>query len=66
MGNCITSIKEINRIDFSEMFSYMNASEDILNKDPSGMYLKMDEESKNYYRSVIGKISKRNKIFRKP
>lgn len=62
MGNCITSIKEINRIDFSEMFSYMNASEDILNKDPSGMYLKMDEESKNYYRRIIERTAKKSKI----
>lgn len=62
MGNCITSIKEINRIDFSEIFGYMNASEDILKKDPSGIYNKMDEESKSYYRSIIEKKSRKYKI----
>ena len=62
MGNCITSIKEINRIDFSEVFSYMNASEDILRKDPSGIYSKMDEESKGYYRRIIEKKARKNKI----
>jgi cyclic beta-1,2-glucan synthetase len=62
LGNCITSIKEMNRIDFSEIFSYMNASEEILKLDPSGIYKNMEEESKNYYRSVIEKKSKKTKI----
>ena len=62
MGNCITSIKEINRIDFSEMFSYMNVSEDLLKKDPAKIYSKMDEESKNYYRGIIEKKSKKSKL----
>ena len=62
MGNCITSIKEINRIDFSEMFSYMNVSEELLKQDPSGEYPKMDEESKNYYRSLLEKKAKKSKI----
>ena len=62
MGNCITSIKDINRIDFSELFSYMNASEELLKLDPSGIYNNMDEESKSYYRSTIEKKSKKTKI----
>ncbi len=62
MGNCITSIKEINRIDFSELFSYMNASEELLKLDPSGIYNNMDEESKGYYRGIIEKKSKKTKI----
>ena len=62
MGNCITSIKEINRIDFSEIFNYMNASEDILKLDPAGIYSKMDEESKCYYRGRIEKKAKKTKI----
>lgn len=62
MGNCITSIKEINRIDFSEVFGYMNASEEILKQDPSGIYNKMDEESKSYYRRLIEKKARKSKI----
>ena len=62
MGNCINSIKEINRIDFVENYSYMNAAEDILKLDPAGIYLKMDEESKAYYRLEIEKIAKKYKL----
>ncbi len=62
MGNCITSIREINRVDFSELFSYMNASEEILKLDPSGVYNNMDEESKSYYRRIIDEKSKKSRI----
>lgn len=62
IGNCITSIKEINRIDFSELFSYMNASEDILKLDPAGIYTKMDEESKSYFRQIIERKARKSKI----
>ena len=62
MGNCISSIKEINRINFTEIFSYMNAAEEILKLDPAEVYPNMDEESKNYYREIIEKKSKKTKI----
>ena len=62
MGNCITSIKAINRINFSELFGYINISEEILKMDPAGVYAIMDQESKNYYRGIIEKISKKSKI----
>ena len=62
MGNCITSIKEINRIDFSEIFNYINASEEILKQDPAGVYSKMDEESKSYYRRKIESKAKKSKM----
>ncbi len=62
LGNCITSIKEINRINFSEIFTYMNASEEILKLDPAGVYTNMDEESKNFYRRIIEKKARKSKI----
>ena len=62
MGNAICSIKEINRINCIENYSYMNAAEDILRLDPSGVYSQMDEETKSYYRREIEKISKKYKL----
>lgn len=61
-GNCIISIKTINRINFSELFSYINISEEILKMDPAGVYEAMDQDSKSYYRSQIEEISKKSKI----
>ncbi len=62
IGNCITSIKSVNRISFSELFSYINVSEEILRMDPAGVYEQMDQDSKSYYRSKIEEISKKSKI----
>ena len=61
-GNCITSIKAVNRISFSELFSYINISEEILKMDPAGVYSEMDQDSKSYYRSKIEELSKKSKI----
>lgn len=62
IGNGITSIKAINRTSFSELFGYINVSEEILKMDPAGVYEFMDQDSKSYYRSKIEEISKKSKI----
>ena len=62
MGNCITSIKKIQRINFLEIFEKINGVEEILKLDPANVYDKMDSKTKDYYRQTIKEISKRSKI----
>ncbi len=62
VGNCIKSLKDISRIDFTELLGKMNGTEEILSKDPAGIYKNMEQESKNYYKSIIEKMSKKSKI----
>ncbi len=62
MGNSITSIKEIQRINFLEIFEKINGVEEILKQDPSEVYSKMDYKTKEYYRGKIKEISKKTKI----
>ena len=62
MSNSITSIKEINRLNFLEIFEKINGVEEILKQDPSGVYAKMDYKTKEYYRNTIKEISKKTKI----
>ena len=62
MGNSITSIKEIQRINFLEIFEEINGVEEILKKDPAQVYNKMDYKTKDYYRGKIKEISKKTKI----
>ncbi len=62
IGNSITSIKKIQRINFLEIFEKINGVEEILRQDPSGVYEKMDDKTKEYYRSRIKEISKKTKI----
>lgn len=62
IGNCIKSIKDLQRINFTEIFEEINGVEMILKKDPANVYDKMDHKTKEYYRNVIKEIAKKNKI----
>ena len=62
MGNSITSIKTIQRINFLEIFEKINGVEEILKEDPAQVYNKMDYKTKEYYRGKIKEISKKTKI----
>lgn len=62
MGNSITSIKEIQRINFLEIFEKINGVEEILKQDPVQVYSNMDYKTKDYYRGKIKEISKKTKI----
>ena len=53
ISNYITSIKEIQRIDFLEIFQKLNGVEEILNEDPANVYIKMEHNTKAYYRNKI-------------
>lgn len=62
LGNSITSLKEILRVNFLSLFEQINGVEEILKNDPSGIYSKMDYKTKEYYRNVIKEISEKTKI----
>ena len=62
MGNSIVSIKEMQRINFLEIFEQINGVEEILRKDPANIYSKMDYKTKDLYRNRIKEISKQTKI----
>lgn len=62
IGNSITSIKSIQRINFIDIFEQINQVDDILNNDPANVYEIMDYKTKIYYRNVIQEISKKTKI----
>ena len=62
IGNSITSIKTIQRINFLEIFEKINGVEEILKQDPANVYSKMDNNTKDYYRNKIKEMSKKTKI----
>ncbi len=62
VGNGITSIKEIQRLNFLDMFEKINGVEDLLKQDPSNVYEKMDYKTKEYYRMKIQEIANTTKI----
>jgi len=62
IGNGITSIREINRINFLSLFEEINGVEELLKKDPANIYEKMDYKTKEYYRNKIKSLSKKTKL----
>ena len=62
MANCITSIKELVRMDFLTVFEQSNKIEEVLKQDPAGVYPKMDLKTREEYRNSIQEIAKKTKI----
>ena len=62
IGNCIKSIKDIQRINFTEIFEEINGVEEILKRDPANIYDKMTYKTKEYYRNKIKEISLKTKV----
>ena len=62
VGNCITSLKNLNRISMVEIFEEINGVEDILKQDPANVYEKMDYETKVLYRNKIKELSQKTRI----
>ena len=60
MSNSITSIKNILRYNFVQIFEEINGIEEILNKDI--WYEKSDFDTKNLYRSKIQKLAQKLKL----
>ncbi|ROR27116.1 putative glucoamylase [Mobilisporobacter senegalensis] len=58
----IVSLREINEVDAEKFFGEFSYLEQILSKDPTGVYKNMDPESKGMYRGVIVKLSLRYRI----
>ena len=61
MGNSITSIKLISTLEWAVIFEKLSKIEQIMRLDPSGVYAKMDFQSRDYYRHEIEKLAKQNK-----
>lgn len=62
IGNAITSIKNINRMNFNELFKNVNKVEELLNKDPARVFSSMTADTKDMYMGIITELSKKTKI----
>ena len=62
ISNCITTMKELLRMDFLSLFEETNEVEEILNRDPANVYSRMDYKTKEYYRNKIENISKKTGV----
>ena len=60
IGNAITSLRQLSLLDWREIFELQSQVEQILRKDPAGIYPEMDFETRNQYREAVEVLAKRS------
>src|ERR1700716_1071365 len=61
VGKLITSMRLLSTLDWRDFFESVSLIEPLLGEDPAGAYLKMEFKTRDRYRHVIERISKRTK-----
>ncbi|MCJ7715263.1 MAG: hypothetical protein MUO54_01915, partial [Anaerolineales bacterium] len=61
-GNAITSLRQLSLLDWREIFEGQSQVEQILRRDPAGIYAGMDFETRNKYREAVEILAKRSGI----
>ena len=58
----ISSLRLMSSIDVSKILERVNRTEQILSEDPAGVYPKMDDKTRIYYRRMISRLSRKTSI----
>ncbi|MBN1263929.1 MAG: hypothetical protein JXA25_00445 [Anaerolineales bacterium] len=58
IGNAITSLRQLSLIDWREIFEQQSKVEQILYRDPAGVYPDMDFDTRNQYREAVEILAK--------
>jgi cyclic beta-1,2-glucan synthetase len=61
VGNIITSMRLLSTLDWNDFFEKVSLIEPLLGKDPAGVYAQMEFATRDRYRHVIERISKRTR-----
>ncbi|MDT4898251.1 MAG: cyclic beta,2-glucan synthetase [Acidobacteriota bacterium] len=61
VGNIITSMRLLSTLDWRDFFEEVSLVDPILGEDPAGAYARMEFASRDRYRHVIERISKRTR-----
>ena len=62
MGNTIDSMRLLSTIDWRDFFEQVSLIDPLLSQDPAGVYAQMEFATRDRYRHVIERISKRTNI----
>lgn len=62
MGRVFSSLRLLGNLDLSETLEKVDRTEQILRRDPAGVYSRMDEKTREHYRRQVEKLSKRHRI----
>src|SRR5215510_4818701 len=61
VGNIITSMRLLSTLDWNDFFEKVSLIEPLLGNDPAGVYSQMEFASRDRYRHVVERISKRTR-----
>lgn len=61
ISNSMTSLRMLSAMDWKEFVESLSLVEQILRKDPAGIYEHMDFDTRDHYRHQIEKLSKKSK-----
>ncbi len=61
VGNIITSMRLLSTLDWNDFFEKVSLIEPLLGRDPAGVYSRMEFASRDRYRHVVERISKRTR-----
>ena len=61
VGNIITSMRLLSNLDWRDLFEDVSLIDPILGADPAGAYSRMEFASRDHYRHVVERISKRTR-----
>lgn len=61
VGNIITSMRLLSTLDWRDFFESVSLVDSLLSDDPEGVYARMDFATRDRYRHVIERISRRTK-----
>src|SRR5215211_6290398 len=61
VGNIITSMRLLSTLDWNDFFEKVSLIEPLLSKDPAGVYSRMEFATRDRYRHVVERISKRTR-----
>ena len=59
LSNAITSLRTLSRLDWRKVFEGQSAVEQILRRDPDGVYGRMDFQTRDRYRNAIEVVAKK-------
>ncbi|SMC45763.1 cyclic beta-1,2-glucan synthetase [Papillibacter cinnamivorans DSM 12816] len=62
MGNAFTSLRMLSAENLTEILEGESRVEEILRRDPAGVYGRMDEKSRQWYRQEISRLARKRKI----
>jgi len=62
IGNAITSLRQLSLLDWREIFERHSRTEEILRRDPAGVYPHMDFDTRDRYRRAVEQIARGARI----